>query len=211
MVNSSDSRLIWQEQVLDKNCVVPMVSMQRSESLQLVCPERCQHQLLKNWCAPQGRTAMRVMAGEHELKGLGRSIGVIMNGHSLLANLTIKENIMLPFLYHFNSSDRYDIEKRLQQAAGMFGLDEILYQQAGMRSPLIHGLVALCRAALQQAQFIILQQPCVSMDVREAETFSVLAKETITTLDAGMLYLTTSVKDQGGFSFTKQLDCQRVP
>ncbi len=198
-------RLSWPETALEQRCFLPAVTLAQGESLQLICPEYCQSLLLEFWFSERSNLSVRAAGHKKRYKTFGHAVAVVLNGKALVANLTIRENIMLPFLYHYDSEMAIQAQSQLQRVAEMFGLSSILFERAGVRSPLVHGLVSLCRAVLQQAHFIVMQQPCASMDVQEAEAFSKLAKHAIKGLDAGMVYLTTSAEDQGGFSFAKQI------
>jgi len=196
-------RLVLEKVSLNSNWAFPDMVLERGDKVQVVLSEENQHRLLELWLHEYPPV---VHQNKQTVQTLGHALGMVLNGRGLLANISIQENIMLPFLYHHNAQDTEQAHLQLEHVASTFGLHDKLGEQTGLRSPLTHGLVSLCRCVLQQASFVVMQQPCASMSLSEEEYFRPLAKRVIESLDAGVIYLTTSVEDTADFSFSSTLD-----
>ena len=188
---------------LNSNWAFPDMVLERGDKLQVTLSEEHQLYLLEQWST---KHKPEITQNNKAKQTLGHAVGVVLNGKGLLANITLEENIMLPFLYHNPAHEVDQAHVQLERVASTLGLHEKLGERAGLRSPLTHGLVSLCRCLLQQASFVVMQQPCAGMSVKEAEYFRPLAKRAIESLDAGMIYLTTSVDDTGSFTFSSTLN-----
>ena len=201
------THLGWQEQVLEEGCIMPAYQLEKGNRVHIACPEQCQMQLLKHWFEPHSSFGVAKQGSKKPVKGFGHEVGVVLNRRALIANLTIGENIMLPFLYHYQEPKTLlPIQQKLLMVAENYGISDILAERAGLRSPLVNSLVALCRSVLQEADFLIFQQPHLSMDEHDAARFFTLAKQAVNSLDAGMIYLSTSTAVPDGFSFIERLD-----
>jgi len=199
-------KLCWNEVLLEDKLTVFSGTLERGSNAQLVLSETHQNQLFKAWLNASHPQCLQVIQSQKMLKSLGYALGVVLSGRGLLANITIQENIMLPFLYHDQLQYTKQAQLQLEKVAQTLGLEDILGEQTGLRSPLIHGLVSLCRCVLQQASFIVMQQPCAKMSNQEKRQFREISKRVVTSLDAGLLYITDTVDDDGGFEFDKHLD-----
>jgi len=201
-------KLCWTDMPLDDELIVLSGTLERGNQVQLVLSETKQHQLFKSWLNVRHPQCLQVIQSQKKLNSLGYALGVVLSGRGLLANITIQENIMLPFLYHDQLQYTKQAYRQLEKVAQTLGLENILDEQTGLRSPLIHGLVSLCRCVLQQASFIVMQQPCTKMSNQEQQQFRDIAKRVVTSLGAGLLYVTDTIHDDGGFKFDEQLDVQ---
>jgi ABC-type lipoprotein export system ATPase subunit len=136
---------------------------------------------------------------------VGKKVGFVLNGLGLLANLTIKENIMLPVLYH-KTKHSADVMKRLAALVEETGLQDIMEERAGLRSARVNNEVSLCRCVLQEAAYVLMQQPQSSMSMKEAKQFTQLMLKVVGDLRAGVVYLTASADDCGGFTASNQIN-----
>ncbi len=201
--------LYWSDTKLDEHSFIPSINLLCGEYVHVTCADYHQCTLLTSWFSKQNEKSLHVVKQGQQLRCIGGSVAVVLNGRALLANISIQENIMLPFLYHHDLQTLHDAQAQLKTVAETFGLDKILHEKAGLRSPLIHGLVSLSRAVLQQANFIILQQPFSSMDKQETATFAKLVKDVVKRLGVGMVYLAASAEDQADFEFKHHVFTQQ--
>ncbi len=197
-------QLFWHDTSLHVMETVASGVLQRGDKTQLILNDMQQHQLLETWLKPQ-QQLLYIMQNKKKIKSLGHALGMVLSGRGLLANLSIQENIMLPFLYHNQPQHTEQAHMQLENVAATLGLASILGEKAGLRSPLIHALVSLCRCVLQQASFMVMQQPCAQMSLHEAEQFRPLARRVVDSLGAGLLYITDNVEDDAQFVFGQQL------
>lgn len=201
--------LFWPDTRLDAHSFMPSTSLFCGEHVHVTCPEPQQCILLTSWFAQQSEMSLHVVQQGKQLKCVGGAVAVVLDGRALLANISIQENIMLPFLYHHDVQKLNYAQAQLQTVAATLGLNKILHEKAGLRSPLVHALVGLSRVMLQQASFVILQQPFSSMDKQETITFTRLVKDVVKSSGLGMVYLTASTEDQADFEFTHYVHTQQ--
>jgi len=140
-------------------------------------------------------------------------IGSMIRRRGLLANLSMRENLLLPFLYAEDTSCLNRAEDEVETVAEFLGLSSLLYEQAGERSVYTHALVSLGHCLLKRPDVIVAQEVHVGMPPERLQTFRDKAKEAVTQLNAGVLYLTSSIHEGSGleFSRTYEIECDNVP
>jgi hypothetical protein len=148
------------------------------------------------WLESDGR---RYPAGSHEFC---LRIGSMIRHRGLMANLSLRENLLLPFLYCGDEGRLQDAKERLNDVAAFLGL-EGLDMQAGARSNYTHALVSLGRCMLQQPDVIIAQEVHVGMSPDRLKAFAVKASEALEMLGSGVLYLSASEHEGSGLKFAR--------
>jgi len=189
--------MVFPSVTLSNQTHIPDIHLQRGEVIQLIVPDDIQEELVDLWLFPSEK--------KKRLQGLGQDIGFVLNGRGILANLTIKENIMLPILYH-RSEVVVKALNRIDALLDETQLKPLLEERAGLRSARVNNNVSLCRCALQQASYIVMQQPQSSMSKKEARQFTKLALQIASDLHAGVVYLTASEDDCGGLAANYQIN-----
>ncbi|MDX8387451.1 MAG: hypothetical protein R8M46_02810 [Ghiorsea sp.] len=183
---------------LSNQCYMPAFTLHSGEVMQLVAPEDVQEELIAAWLIEQDGKQSR-------MQGLGKQVGFVLNGLGLVANLTIKENIMLPLLYH--KTKQTDVAKtKLAALVEEIEIKDMMEEQAGLRSARVNSEVSLCRCVLQQAAYIIMQQPQSCMSKTEAKQFTERMLKVVRDLRAGVVYLTASGNDCGGLTANHQVN-----
>jgi len=159
------------------------------------------------WLDYQGK---RVEAGKPDYCA---RVGSMIRRRGLLANLNIRENLLLPFLYAEDSSCLKKAEDEVESVAEFLGLSSLLYEQAGERSAYTHALVSLGHCLLKRPDVIVAQEVHVGMPPERLESFREKAKVAMQQLGAGVLYLTASRHEGSGleFSQTYEIECDNVP
>jgi hypothetical protein len=140
-------------------------------------------------------------------------VGSMIRRRGLLANLSIRENLLLPFLYAEDPSCLKRAEGEVGEVAEFLGLESLLYEQAGERSAYTHALVSLGHCLLKRPDVIVAQEVHVGMPPERLQIFRDKAKEAMQQLEAGVLYLTSSIHEGSGleFSRTYEIECGNVP
>ncbi len=108
-------------------------------------------------------------------------IGFVFQGFNLLANLTVRENIALPFLYR--SRPCRDIEKRVESVAAMVGMSRRLHHRPGELSGGEMQRTAIARALVIRPGIILADEPTGNLD--SVTTGEILALFTTLHGDAG--------------------------
>ena len=132
-------------------------------------------------------------------------IGVMIRHRGLLANLSLRENLLLPFLYHGDGERISKAEQEVETVAAFLGLTEMLEEQAGERSGYMHALVSLGRCMLLQPVIIVAQEIHVGMSPEHLDQFRDLAIAALAKLGSGLLYLTSTEQEGSGVNFDRTL------
>lgn len=132
-------------------------------------------------------------------------IGIMIRHRGLLANLSLRENLLLPFLYHGDATRIAGAERELDAIASWLGLADVLHEQAGERSGYMHALVSLGRCLLSRPAIIVAQEIHVGMSPEHLERFRELAIAALARLGSGLLYLTSTEQEGSGVHFDRTL------
>lgn len=199
-------RLCWKSmRLIDID--VPDGCVERGEMHRLVMPRRYQFAWLNSMLAAGKCVWIDSDAGELSCAsdGFTRKVGCVLHQRSMLANLSLRENILLPFLYRGPESELQRAEGELPGIAERLDIKARLDEQAGERSAYMHGVVALARAWLLRPDFIVAQDPHSGMQPHREALFRRHFCELIEALQAGVLYLTASQQDVSGLDFCRSM------
>jgi len=205
-VQNQPMSLCWRPmQLLD--IAMPSGCVLSGEKRRLVIPRRYQLEWLKQMNAASGavwlQTATEKLSGDSE--AFARRVACMLHQRSALANLSLRENIMLPFLYAGRDDETARAAAALPGIAARLEIADKLEEQAGERSGYMHGLIALGRTMLMQPEFIVVQDAHAGMQPHRQETFRKLFCEVVDALGAGVLYLSASEQDGSGLDFCQSL------
>jgi len=208
--------LHWKELTLCQK-ILPADHVLKGEHVRLVMHERMQRVLLdKFFLCPlsQGCTSDSVwLERDQEILPAGSSafceqVGCVIRQRGLLANLTLKENLLLPFLYADDAAGLQRAEKDLQQVASFLELDKKLNEKAGERSIYMHGLMSLGHCLLKQPNIIISQELHLGMQAEFAAKFRRKVLRAMEIFNPGVLYLTDSKSENSGLLFHRSYRVQ---
>lgn len=132
-------------------------------------------------------------------------LGSMIRHHGLLSNLSLRENLLLPFLYRGDQGLLEQARDELEDVANWLGLSSILDQQAGERTTYIHALVSLGRCLLIKPSIIVAQEVHIGMSPDHLDHFRSLSMAALEKLGAGLLYLTASPNEGSGLDFSRTL------
>ena len=207
-------RLCWRHmQVLDAR--LPADCLGRGEHKRLVMPRRHQYAWLQHLFPEQmssGKAAWQmwletdtasVQAGSTMFV---QSVASMLHRRGVMANLSLRENLLLHFLYHGDQQALMQAEQDLPEVAAFLGIADALDEQAGERSPYTHGIVSLGRCLLQKPDIIVAQDVHSGMPPHRLQRFCAMFGEALSRLQAGLLYLSTSVYDGSGVDFEHSLE-----
>ncbi len=206
------ARLIWRGLVMHGSAI-PDGYVAPDHHVRLVLGERQQYAFLEHVFAPaehrEGEWRMWLETAEASYRAgsdeFFRRVGSLIRHRGLLANLSIRENLLLPFLY-WNDEDRLAMAAaEVEEVAEWLGLRDVLDQRAGERSSYTHALVSLGRCMLARPEVIIAQEVHVGMPPDRLARFAKLALEAVDALGAGVLYLTGSPHEGSGIGFAETL------
>jgi len=200
-------RLCWKAmRLLDVD--IPAGHVLRGERRRLVMPRRYQFDWLRQMASPAHDVWLQT--GEADIpggsEGFSERVCCMLHQRGVLANLSLRENILLSFLYAGREAEIVRATDALPEVAKRLDIADKLDEQAGERSGYMHGLIALGRAMLLRPDFIIVQDALASMQPHRQEIFRSLFCGFVEELGAGVLYLSASTQDGSGLEFCQSLE-----
>lgn len=113
---------------------------------------------------------------------------LIMGCGSLIANLSLYDNLLLPSLYH----SRYMPKDQVQAVINVLELQDVIHEQAGEQHDEMHARIALGQCLLQPPKMIVIQDICTSLSVAKQDVFYALLQMTLDETGAGLCYVSSS-------------------
>lgn len=207
MVQAKTTRLSWKVMQLF-DIQVPAGELGPGDRQRLVMPRRYQFEWLNRMLAGDGSVSLVTPAGEQSGGGesFSRLVACLLHQRSTLANLSLRENILLPLLYRGRAAELEAAMQALPGIAARLDIGARLDEQAGERSAYMHGLIGLARVLLQKPAFIVVQDAHSGMQLHRLESFRALFCDIVDELQAGVLYLTASRQDVSGLEFCRSLE-----
>jgi len=129
-------------------------------------------------------------------------VGSMIRHRGLMANITIRENLLLPFLYAADPDVLHQAREQVDDVARFLEL-EGLDSQAGERSGYTHALVSLGHCMLQKPDIIVAQEVHVGMTPDRLQRFAEKAREALEKIGSGVLYLSASEHESSGIQFVR--------
>jgi len=204
------NRLCWEEltlygKQLEADCVSP------GNNVRIVMDTRFQYAFLGQMFPDLGAPGThdcsiwldsgeeRYPAGSPEFC---KHVGSMIRQRGMMANLSIRENLLLPFLYGADEEALEEAKGRLEEVAAFLGL-EGLDAQAGQRSSFTHALVSLGHCLLKRPDIIVAQEVHLGMSPERLAHFAEKAIQSVERLNAGVLYLTSSPNEGSRMTFAR--------
>jgi len=213
-----NSALFWQDLQLG-HTVIPGSHVVHGEYVRLVMNYTCQYAFMQHMFSPcdtycrshwkmwlqsdaEDDNSKKHMSGS---RGFNTRIGSMIRHRGLIANLSLRENLLLPFLYHAEPSRLQLALKELDGVADLIGISTALDEQAGERTSLTHALVSLGRCLLSRPEIIVAQEAHIGMPPEHLARFKEISMQALQQLDSGLLYLTGSLEEGSGLQYARTL------
>jgi len=219
-MESVNIALHWNDLTLCR-ATLPNDHVKRGERVHCIMPEAAQKELLEMlFLCPLSQGCMEsktlwITQGERTLHAGGdefcQHIACMLQHRGLLANLTLKENLLLPALY----SDQKDVLQRAEQAlpyvADFLDMQDKLHEKAGERPPYVHALMSLGHCLLKKPAIVVAQHMYTGMEEEYAKKFRRKMLRALKVWNPGVLYLSRSHVAQLTFPFdrTHILKCHK--
>lgn len=97
------------------------------------------------------------------------NLGIVSKESSLIAEMTVEENIMLPLI--LDEANRKVIHKRLEKIAGFLNIASILKKRTTEINALEAKKVELARAMIHDPDILILDEPCANLNSDDSRDF----------------------------------------
>ena len=125
-------------------------------------------------------------------------IGLVFQEFELIEYLSVRENIMLPYLLNSSLRTKIDVQATTESLAEVTGLSGKLSRRPKQLSQGERQRVAICRAMLTKPEYLLVDEPTGSLDARTAsEVIDLLLGQAMTN-DTTLLLVThdTSLLDR---------------
>jgi len=201
------TRLCWKAMTL-LDVQIPEGHVLSGEKRRLVMPRRYQLDWLKKMGMPGSCVWLETPEGDFPggSEQFAERVACMLHQCNTLANLSLRENILLPFLYAGRSAEIARATEALPEVAVRLDIVEKLDEQAGERSTYMHALIGLGRAMLMRPDFIIVQDAHSGIQPHRQDMFRSLFCNVVEQFGAGVLYLSSSAKDGSGLDFCQSLE-----
>ncbi len=163
---------------MDFQLRVPELEIERGEKVALVGPSGLGKstllKLLSGILVPQhGKIRMGEVELEHFSDAARRrfrasKIGLVFQELELIEYLSVRENILLPYLIHGFSKKRTEIHASAESLAAATGLADKLTRRPDQLSQGERQRVAICRAMITQPEYLLVDEPTGSLDSHTA-------------------------------------------
>lgn len=195
----------------------PAGVLAQGEHMRLIAPGKYQYAWLEHLFTPEdtGDKASWLMWLQTETASYQAGsceflerVGTMLRHRGLLANLSLRENLLLPFLYRGKGEQVERAEHELGEVAEFLGIADALDTQAGERSPFTHALISLGRCLLLKTPIIIAQEVHTGLSPARLMLFRDAFEQALDRLQAGLLYLTASEHEGSGIAFDRTLSLE---
>ena len=116
-------------------------------------------------------TSGKIFFGEDDVTGLppeNRGIGLVFQNYALYPHLTVRQNILFP-LQNLKGKDRLskeEMQKKVQEAAGLVQIDDLMDRKPGELSGGQQQRVAIARALVKMPRVLLMDEPLSNLDAR---------------------------------------------
>lgn len=208
--------LNWDDLPLGQT-VIPAGHVEQAEHVRLVMDYPCQYAFMQHMfgdgkLSPDSvwQMQLRTQSGVFEAgsQAFNNRIGSMIRHRGLIANLTLRENLLLPFLYQGETERLAQAADELDEVAEWIGFSQSLDQKAGERTTFTHAMASLGRCLLLRPSIIIAQEVHLGMPNEHLEQFRSVSMEALERLGSGLIYLTTSENEGSDIVFSRTLTMQ---
>jgi multiple sugar transport system ATP-binding protein len=144
------------------------LATKEGEFLVLLGPSGCgKTTLLRMIAGLERQTSGDVVIGGtvvNDLPPRARKIAMVFQSYALYPHLTVKKNIAFPLKAQKTPGEQ--IQRRVEQAAKMFGIDRLLHRKPRQLSGGERQRVALARAMVREPAVFLLDEPLSNLDAK---------------------------------------------
>lgn len=106
---------------------------------------------------------------EEELARVREEVGAVLDPHGLVANLTIRDNLLLPLVFRHDAPSE-DPAERVEELLAALGLEELGDHRPGAIGPGIAERVAVARALVRRPGLLLVENLDAALTGREIRT-----------------------------------------
>jgi|GEM_PF-643367 len=106
---------------------------------------------------------------EKEIKEVKKRIAFVFREGTMISNLTIRENMLLPFLFHCPDNNCAAALEKIEADSQFFGIPDVLDKRPELVSYCLKKKLAYIRASLQEPDLILLEKPMFNLDEEDCQ------------------------------------------
>jgi ABC-type multidrug transport system ATPase subunit len=108
-------------------------------------------------------------SGEEELKEIKKRVAFVFCEGTLIANLTVEENLLLPLRYHAPHVEQETVMAKIEEGFDYFGIPDVLPCRPAELSYSVKKKLAFVRAALREPELIFMDRPLFNLAEKERD------------------------------------------
>jgi len=101
---------------------------------------------------------------EKEIIEIKKKIAFVFYEGTMISNLTVRENMLLPFRFHYPDDNCAAALEKIEADLHFFGIPEVLDKRPDLVSFRIKKKLAYIRAALQEPEVMLLEKPMFNLE-----------------------------------------------
>jgi phospholipid/cholesterol/gamma-HCH transport system ATP-binding protein len=101
---------------------------------------------------------------EKEIKEVKKRIAFVFREGTMISNLTIRENMLLPFRFHCPDDNCGAALEKIEADSQFFGIPDVLDKRPELVSYCLKKKLAYIRASLQEPDLILLEKPMFNLE-----------------------------------------------
>lgn len=106
---------------------------------------------------------------DYEIKQAKKKIAFVFRDGTMISNLTIKENLLLPCQYHYPERDCTAVMADLERDFRFFHLPDVLDKRPDLVSYGVKKKLAFIRASLQEPELMLVEKPMFNLEEEDRE------------------------------------------
>lgn len=106
---------------------------------------------------------------ESVIKEIKKKIAFVFCEGTLISNLTVKENLLLPLQYHYPGYDDAAVMEKINGDFNYFGIPDVLEKRPAEISHDVRKKLAFIRASLQEPELIVMNKPLFNLEEHERD------------------------------------------
>jgi len=106
---------------------------------------------------------------DEELKEIKKRVSFVFSEGTMISNLTVEENLLLPLHYHEPDFDRAAVMAKIVKGFDYFGIPDVLSLRPAELSYSVKKKLAFVRADLREPELILMDKPLFNLAEQEQE------------------------------------------
>lgn len=105
-------------------------------------------------------------SNEKELKEIKKRVAFVFSEGTMISNLTIEENLLLPLHYHVPDFDRSAVMEKIKKGFDFFEIPDVMDHRPAELSYSLMKKLAFVRAGLREPELILIDKPLFNLAER---------------------------------------------